>query len=224
VPKVQGAIKCQKHIYYSPENKWMCFDIGLRLSDEEYLRYLSGNEYRELLKQFDLPYLTPLFVGSFDQAVAYSNEFSSTIATTYYGLPPLEDNICEGIVIKPIISCRLGNGDRVALKSKNPKFSEKSKEHKPKVPIEMKEETKVIFNALMCLLNENRVNSAISKIGQVSGKDFGKLVGAVTQDIIKEYEKDNQQLSYLEDYHLITKSLGKEIATFIKTNFLDIFK
>ncbi len=224
VPKNNTAQKVQKGVFYHPDNQWISYDGRLYFGEEERSIYLPMNEFRDLLTQVNIPFLKPLFIGSFQECLEYPDEFISIIATEYYNLPPLPDNICEGWVSKPIIPCYLGNGDRVMLKSKNAKFAENKGQKKPAIKIEMSEETKVIYGELLCLLNDNRVESAISKLGQVTKDDFGKILGMVTKDIVHEYTKDHPGLEDSDDYHLITKALNREASGIVRQKFLEAMR
>ena len=54
-------------------------------------------------------------IEPFEECLKYSNLFQTKIPEMY-GLEPIENNIAEGVVIKPVKDLRFGNGQRVILK------------------------------------------------------------------------------------------------------------
>src|SRR5688572_29770050 len=73
VKPVQSALMCQYGIDYCPQNEFMAFDIF----DGNY--YLNYDVMIEILEESGLPFLKPLFRGSYDQVVNYDPEFTTTI-------------------------------------------------------------------------------------------------------------------------------------------------
>ena len=214
VEKVKGAIKVQKGIEYCPENDFYVFDI--LINDEEYLTVLESNE---LFEKFDFFYSKSLFVGSLDEAIQYPNEFQSTIPNLK-GLPLIENNSCEGVVIRPEKALFFKGGSRVILKNKNEKWSEKA--HRKSNAIKKVEFTEVgqkVFAELVTYNTENRLNNVISKLGEVTIKQFGQVLGMMSQDILTDFEKDfPNQLSDLqkEERKQINKELNKEVTQLIR--------
>ena len=78
-------------------------------------------QFIDLAEQFDLLYAKPLFSGSFKDALEYQNDFQTTIPGIL-GLPEIEDNIAEGVVIKPENAMFFHDGSRLILKNKNAKI------------------------------------------------------------------------------------------------------
>jgi Rnl2 family RNA ligase len=114
----------------------------------------------------------------------------------WLGLPPIADNICEGIVIRPVEPVYLRNGSRVLLKSKNARFAEKKavKKRAPKLFVEPS--YSAMLNKLLIVaeqyITENRLNNVVSKIGEVSlPKEMGKLIGLFSKDILDDFLKEH---------------------------------
>lgn len=129
--------------------------------------------------------------------------FTSTIPALF-GLPPLDRNIAEGVVLKPVRNCFLSGGDRVIVKKKSDAFKEVSGlknmlNHKPKraegaasPPSPLEEDMlrfRPIFDFFLFIsisyVTDNRLRAVISKIGAVPRKDLPKLIGLLAQDALK---------------------------------------
>lgn len=217
------VMKIQKGIFYSPQNHFYPFDIKVNG------RYIDVDTFNSICEQLNILYAKTLFRGTFEECLEYPNEFQTHIPN-WLGLPPIKDNICEGIVIKPIYPKFFGNGQRVILKNKNEKWSEKANKGSenrrgPKIKIVVSEKIQNIFNEINNLITENRLQNVLSKFGSVTQKDFGKLSGLYIRDILLEYKKDNDdKINSLEkkDKKILNKMVGKESSTLIRSNFLNI--
>ena len=215
----QSAYKAvQKEVWYSPNLEYMPFDLAF---DGVYVNVHTANHN---FTHAGMNYLKPLFEGTFEECLEFKNKFQSTVPE-YFGLPLIEDNTCEGIVIKPVEPAFFGDDmGRVILKSKNAKFSEKGDKMKaPKEAIILEGKPKEVVEELFSLVTENRLKNVISKIGEVTRKDFGKLQGGMVQDIFEEYLKDNS-LDDLEQKvrKTINKMLGTQVSLLIRPNFANI--
>jgi Rnl2 family RNA ligase len=169
-------------------------------------------------------YAKALFTGTFDECLAYKNEYPTTISKLH-GLPDLEDNICEGNVLKPMKAMCKPSGSRIILKNKNDRFKEKESSKKVKVKKEIPPELQEAINVAAGYITENRLRNVLSHIGEVSQKEFGKVIGAFSQDVLADFEKENADL--LKDFerdelNTINKAVGKESANLIRANFLNI--
>lgn len=217
VPPVQNSSKVQKGVQYCPQNEILVYDI---LVDGT---FLDARKVVNLCDHYHIPYLKILFSGSMEECLSYSNEFQTTIPG-YFNLPPIENNICEGVVIKPVQAKFLGGGSRVILKNKNSKFSEKQKETKA-ASIPLDEELQKVAGNLFVYITENRLRNVLSHAGEVTNKDFGKILGAFNKDIFEEFQKENDNLlNTLEkaDRKRIQKLVNAKGAGMIRNNFLNI--
>jgi Rnl2 family RNA ligase len=164
-----------------------------------------------------------LFQGTLDECLEYPNAFQSCIAG-WLGLPPVEDNICEGIVIRPVEPTFFRNGSRLLLKSKNAKFAEKKaiKKRQPKPFVEptYSEALKELLNVTEAYVTENRLNNVISKIGHVSiPRETGKLIGLFSKDTLDDFLKE-----YGNDYALLEKSEQKIVNTYVNKQAVGLIK
>jgi Rnl2 family RNA ligase len=219
VPHVQNATKVQKGVYYCPQNDFYGFDI---MVDGQ---YLSVDETNALYDEFGIPRADTLFRGSLEECLKYPNEFQSKLAEKF-GLPPIDNNICEGVVIKPVEPKFLFDGSRVILKNKNEKFTEVQKESKPKTVIpELSLEAQKALEVMSSYVTENRLKNVLSKLGSISKQDFGKVMGAMNQDITEDFLKDHEGLlNVLEkpERKRVTKQVYGQAAQLIRGNFLNI--
>ena len=220
VNKVKGAKRLQKGVHYHPDNLFYAFDI--RVDG----KYLSVDECNELFEQVGLFYARPIFRGTFEECLNYPNKFISKISG-WLGLPPIEDNVAEGIVIKPVEPRFLGIGERAILKSKNEKFEErKSIKKRPKKPVKevtFSEAGERLLEELESMVTENRLQNVLSKKGEMPypvPKDyFGEIMKDFSLDIWEEFNKDFEQ-DYVnldkQEQKKISKKLNQEAAQLVK--------
>lgn len=224
VEREYNAITVQKGIYYTPKNMFYCFDIKINGT------FVDEHKKEELCKKFDIFYDEPLFEGTFDECLEFKNEYQTTIPEKF-NLPEIENNICEGNVIKPIEPKYFWNGSRVILKNKNEKWSEKEKGNKNKGQKQKQEEIKLSENAqklldeILTYVTENRLRNILSKMEKITDKDFGKIIGNCQKDTMEDFLKDNKEEFIALDkkeQKAITKKSGAEWALLLRKNFLDI--
>ncbi|QMV33811.1 RNA ligase 2 [Escherichia phage DK-13] len=114
----------------------------------------------------------------------------------------------EGFVLKPDVPAWLPNGERVAIKCKNSKFSEKKKSDKPiKAAVVLSQNDMDLLWNFTDYVTVNRINNVISKIGEVTPKDFGKVMGLTVQDILEEAGREGLELSLTENPVEVKKQL-----------------
>ena len=182
----------QKGVYYSPIHEFYAFDIYI--TNEENGRYLSVEEANTFFEQGGFIYAKTLFSGTLEQCMQYPND-SVSVIPQWFGLPPIEDNICEGVVIRPLVPTYFSDGTRVLLKNKNNRFGEKlsGKKRNPQWLIESTY-SESLNNLLLTVedyVTENRLNNVISKIGQIAlPKEISKLIALFSEDILKDFLKE----------------------------------
>lgn len=221
---IKNVSLVQKGIYYNPDQCFVGFDICLNYSDGLY-EYLSVDDKYELFEKFNIPYTKELFRGTLKECVEYTNEFPSTIPAQF-GLPVLEDNLCEGTVIKPVKCLFLRNGSRAILKNKNKRFSEIKNSRSPKnnVKAELPEHIGRVLETMRMFINENRLNNVVSKIGEVSiPRDLGKLTGFLTKDALEDFMKmhgNDFDLLEKDEKKKLQKMLSNESMQFVKSVYM----
>jgi len=213
IKNINSSIKVQKGVYYSPNNIFYAFDILLNNN-----LFLSIEESNELFSSIGFLYAKTLFKGSLKEVLNYPNTFQSTISKDL-GLPPIEGNTCEGIVIKSLNNLNFENGKRVILKNKNEKWAEREKNKKRKKKPIIGDKIKILIQEIEGYVTENRLNNVISKVGEISQKDFGKIMGMFSKDVIEDFQKDyKNDISNLKDKELklVTKSITPKMAKLLK--------
>jgi len=208
------AQKVQKGIYYGPNNYFYGFDI--LLNTDTYLDVEKANSYFEKHK---LLHAKTLFKGTLEDCLKYPNDIDTTIPKAL-NLPQLTPNVAEGVVIRPINNKILNNGVRVILKNKNDKWSENKAYHNS-IILQDKPSDKVIKlqEALLTYVTENRLNNVLSKIGETSKNDFGRILGLFNKDVIEDFLKDYHHITdkmEKKEVKLVTKSFSKTAVKLVK--------
>lgn len=218
VSKVSSAILVQKGIYYCPDNDFYAFDILVNRD-----QYLDTETINELFETTGFLYAKSLFRGSLDDCLRYPNNFQSTISKEF-GLPELKQNICEGVVIRPVKPCFFKNGSRVLIKNKNEKWKENNNfldKEFLKAALNQQEtlsdDAQLLCEEITKFISENRLNNVISKIGSVTQKDFGKLLGLFCKDALDDFLK-----VYKNEYEQLEKYECKAINKFLNTHSVSL--
>ena len=115
VEPVPGARPVQKGIWYAPGYDFYAFDIYVFTKDGGF--FLPVLEATRLFSTAGLLYAWNRFVGLLDDCLSYPHVFPTSIPADL-DIPPLANNLCEGIVIKPLDPVYLPDGRRVAIKVK----------------------------------------------------------------------------------------------------------
>ncbi|MDR3185083.1 MAG: RNA ligase, Rnl2 family [Prevotellaceae bacterium] len=216
-----AVLTIQKGVYYCPAHEFYGFDIYAAGTDRR--RYFPVDETNAFFEESGILYAKTLFHGTLDECLAYPNDFPSQISG-WLGLPPVEDNICEGVVIRPVEPAFLSNGSRVLLKSKNSRFAEKKAVKKRQPALFVAPTYSEALNDQLALteayVTENRLDNVVSKIGQVSlPKETGKLIGLFSKDILDDYLKE-----HASSYALLEKSEQKILNRHINKQATDLIK
>jgi Rnl2 family RNA ligase len=201
----------QKEVQYHPDNKFLIFDIAV---DDVYIDYETMHLF-EHSNRYLVDFIPVL--GVFDTlqgALELNAEFQTLI----------EDNMSEGLVIKPSRDFFLYDNDRVIIKKKSKAFSEKSTVKEPKVSIVYSDRINHIISIAESYVTLNRLNNVLSKEGwtieDLESKVLGKSIGLFTTDSIVDFIKDNQEAYnslIKEEQKIITKHLAGFAAKFLKS-------
>ena len=239
VEPVKGAVKLQGRVNYCPDNQLVCLDIFyFHPTDNggfgDYLAPETVNEYCDKvgIKHQQIKAILP-----FDEAIAYPNDYTDDTGVELFGLPPIENNVTEGVVLKPKIPGRFNNGSRLIAKNKNHIFLERgTKTNKIKnPPTPMSELDKEWFNTYMEFVTESRMYSAISKVdtSKLTNKDFSTILKLFLEDADKDFNKEyggkikelEGQLS-LEEFNFmkVLKAAKQEAAAMIRPKFVEFLQ
>ncbi len=221
VPAEKGITLIQKGVYYTPGHEFYGFDIFVFEGGQG--RFLPVGEVNEIFEAEGFFYAKTLFRGSLEACLKYPNAFQSKISQ-WLGLPDIANNICEGVVIRPVEPQYLKNGSRVLIKNKNARFAEKKGVKKRnKVfsePIPYSDSLKALLPEVEAYVTQNRLNNVVSHIGEVTfPKDFGKVMGLYAKDILTDFLKEHGgEYSALDkcEQKSLNRELNKMAANFVK--------
>ncbi len=227
VPEAEHLQAIQTGVYYAPDIHFSAFDIGI-VNDQGTKYYLDYETAVSYFEQFGIPYIKPLLIGRFNEALNFNIRINSPVPQQQFGLPELEQNLIEGVVIKPY---NLKNtellSNRPIIKLKNPEFDEEEKFHKAEkwsfIPdISSKAENlSFIIDELRTYVSQNRLESVISKVGALDIKNMlriSEIKSEFLQDVITDFNENNGNLLEElnnEDQEWITERLHSEIQKVI---------
>jgi Rnl2 family RNA ligase len=211
----EHAKKVQGHVWYHPDNIFYAFDI--KINDI----YIDNLDFQIICMNYEIFNAKQLFQGTLQECLNFNNAYQTTIPDKFW-LPKIEDNICEGNVIKPVTPLFFPNGERVILKNKNQRFSEIShKKDKTNEKKELSERANKLLAELLTYVTENRLNNVISKIGEVTIKDFSEVIKQFSADILNEFMNNNdEEMKYLEneEQKILRKTMNSKASTLIRSN------
>lgn len=217
VVPVKDAIKVQKGIEYAPHNEFYGFDIKLNGTT-----YLDTDLANQIFEETGFFYAKILFQGTLEEALKFPNAFGSKIPA-WLGLPEIEDNMCEGTIIKTLKTRYFGNGARVILKNKNEKWTEKSKvvrkERPARKDVHFSGKAREIWEEIRSYVTVNRLNNVVSKTGEFEPEMMGKIIGLFSQDVLEDFEKD-----FPEAFAAIEKDEQKRINKKLNSLVIDLVK
>lgn len=178
----------QSEIKYGCEQTFIAFD--LRTSDD----YFSQEDLESVCSSFGIPCVESLGICTFEELLQKNVETHSLIAKKN-GL----DSIIEGFVWKPVVTQWLYKDaertikERVVIKYKSEAFSERKKDSKQPKVVKLAAANAILGefeNEIDAFINEARVSAVASKIGEVSIKDFGKIIPLFVNDVIDDIYKN----------------------------------
>ena len=219
----------QSGMCYSLEQDFVAFDMRWINEDGRLGWALDKLTMLTLKDDYNLP-VTPLIglYDTFEEALAVEESFTSKLIRQDFDGAE-EHKETEGVVIEPNNAVYEPNGSRVYLKKKTKRFLEKGGKPniKHKVPMLLQESVQLKLDEALLFLNNNRFDSVVSKIGEVSIKDIGKVMGLLTQDIVVDMEKDLEQSVDLwfetkGEKQLFMKNLQKVVQDFVKPILLSM--
>ncbi|HAP64032.1 MAG TPA: 2'-5' RNA ligase [Cytophagales bacterium] len=212
VPEVQAI---QTGVYYAPGIHFCAFDLAMEDPELGTKRYLDYETAVGLFDEHSIFYAKPLLVGKFNEVLNFDTRINSTVPAQL-GLPPLAENLIEGVVVKPYEAWdETAVSVRPIVKLKNPEFEEDKKFHeankwsfRPEVQSKS-EELAYILTELRAYVVPNRLESAISKIGAPDPSNAQRMA-----DIEAEFLQD-ALADFGEDYEGLLDELAPEDQTWI---------
>lgn len=191
----------------------LCNTFGFKMAP-----LLGRGKFDDLIQ---LPNMLDVVVNDYNELA--KNEGISVANKHVWKAVVAEDNIAEGYVLKPCYPKFLPNGSRVAIKCKNSKFSEKAKSDKPVKPKAVLTEVDTeVLNKLAEFATLNRVGNVISKIGEISTKDFGKVMGLTVKDIFEEAEREDIGLHQADQPDVVKKELISIVQNVLRPAWIEL--
>lgn len=193
VPFEERAV--QEGIYYSQQIEFMVFDVAI--IEQEKLQFMNFFQMEEYLKQTDFFYSKPLMIGNFQTVQKYNLNFDSHIPSQL-GLPilPQGTNTAEGVVIKPVepvfIKDKKGNEVRCLIKKKHPKFQEISDD------FSLSDAQKSYEFIFLKLVNQNRFQSVVSKIGRLTRDNKDEILESLIEDTWTDFYTYYSQIQIVD--------------------------
>ena len=214
------ASRVQKGVFYSPDNHWSAFDIAYRLKGDETFTFLGASDFFLACDVCNIPTVPLLKVANnLTEALEYPNNGSSVVYKNY-NLPEItsEENIMEGVVIRPFDKDLWMGQSRVILKNKNDHFKEKSHVVRPEVTQNYSENLNNALAEAATYITVNRVNNVISHEGEVTENDIGRLIGLVAKDALDEYLQESKTYPLLEkpECGIVKKMFARQFAGLVR--------
>ncbi len=158
-------------------------------------------------------YAKPLLIGKLKEALNFNTRINSRIPAEL-GLPELESNLIEGVVVKPFNLSDPGLlSTRPIVKLKNKELEEEERFHEAKkwsfIPeVNSKtEDLSYILDDLKRYITRNRLQSAISKIGEPDPSNEKRQ-----KEIIKEFLADTMEDFKLNNPGVLEELIAEEIS------------
>ena len=232
VREVDHVQEIQSGVYYTPSVEFMAFDIAIATAPGQ-LEFLPFSGALDHLTGAGIAGVPVCHVGTLDEVLALPVTFPTRVPECF-GLPPLADNLAEGLVIRPYeesVHALLENGKATILKRKHPAFAETSYHEAQRWPGRSRAaaERDALGRAddlTTAMLTENRIDSAISKIGPPDSPEARREVEAeVLRDIRDELEErhgavllelglEDRQLLWSVAADAITEAVAERAAAF----------
>lgn len=206
----------QRDIWYSQKRMFCGFDI---LADNQFMDIEKANE---VFKECGIFYLQPIQIGTLDELLDFDVETLYTTIPEQLGLPRMENNFAEGIIIRPLTEMRTRRDNRIILKKKRSKYSEKKtvKNHMIKSKEPISEKVMKLINELESYITLPRLENLVSKEGHLEdARRVMKYAGLYSQDIFKEYEENTgHRLNTMEtsERKIVSTTINKFSCDFIR--------
>lgn len=223
VKPIKGISKVQGANYYN-DLGFMLFDTILFNKDKTDRIFINQDEFKELAIRSGFDVARTLFRGTLRDCLKCEENFETTIPELY-NLPKIEHNAAEGLVIKQVASVPLS--ERIIVKKKSEKYNEIKKALKRERNMTLKQisvtsEYLEVLSFVDSCINEQRFNSARSKIGEFSDnpRTVGLYMKEMSLDILNEIYDDADISEIYNSLELdasasIRKAISKHVGKFL---------
>lgn len=200
----------QKGVDYGEKKRFLAFDIEVNdvLMSQKYML--------ELFKELNLTHhLVPVLdiVKGLEEALNYNTKFDTLLMDK-------DDNISEGVVIKPYNNVySFEDGSPFYLKKKNKEFIQRAKQQIAKTDNHSDEYVQV-RELYKEYLTENRVTGIFSQHGEIQepsqmGEYIKLVMDDAREDFLKDYMEEFNRLSQQEKGRIFSVT-GSEVAPILK--------
>jgi len=212
----------QSGMCYSEEQDFVAFDMCF-LNEDGTKHPIEKKAVMTLESDYNIPVVPVVGVfNTLEEALEVNESFDSLLMREGFSGDDKHKE-AEGVVIEPNTPVYEPNGSRIYLKKKTKRFLEKSGKPtvKHKQVTTLSPVVKEVLERSTPYICKNRFDAVVSKIGEVTIKDIGKVMGLMTQDIIVDIEKDldiviDQMFDNKADKQSYMKNLQKYVQDFIK--------
>ncbi|UNI74693.1 RNA ligase II [Acinetobacter phage AB-Navy97] len=221
----------QKEVDYGPKSFYV-FDIYMDAPDAGFSHgWWADDKVQEFCDYRGLKIAPLIARGTLEQLLKLPVEFDSIVPSltwenmyNVHPQPAPKDNVAEGLVIKPNTPMFLRSGSRLAIKYKTDKFKEKGKSKLPKIPTPLPPEDLELLSKFSEYVTKARISNVVSHIGEVTTKDFGKVMGLTMKDIFEEAEREGLTLNAAQQPSKFKAELQKIVTTEIREIWLDLIQ
>ena len=223
-----GFLHVQKGVYYCPGIEFSAFDVCVNIPQSNKQQWMNYDLCQQLFENSGLWYSKPVIRGTLAEVLQYDIKRNSTIPKLL-GLPELEQNQMEGIVIKSVEPIYYGRHQlRAMYKMKNIKFQEVN----PKPPPTKYERNrdarseaivKIYEELARYVMNDNRADGISSKIGRITESNVTEAAEALFNDALKDFLKDSSDLWNSVDTDVqetVQKNMKSAAVTFVNEYIL----
>jgi len=196
VPPMPGATPVQTGIWYAPEVRFALFDIVVEPAEREEGEFLAHSEVQSLGAAHGLFIVPVLGRGPRSDVERLPLRFASHVPMLL-GLPRLDGNMAEGLVLKP--DARMPPSMRFVTKVKLPEFDDarfdESTPWNRNAPLDLE-----ALRALASrMINGPRLDSARSKVGPARTALVDEVVLDVLADLDAAFPLAYRSLSPAEE-------------------------
>lgn len=186
----------QKEVSYVNRIAFLAFD--LRVGNPGI--FVDHDVFEQECTTANVPYIKTLARGTFDELMQFDVETFQTTIPSYYGLPAIEHNYAEGVVLKPVIPRRFRTQSRVIIKKKRSTFDEikSKKNNKPNQSVKQRVGSNATIDPVVeqwtqevdTYVSENRLRNVLSK-HSIGSENFKKIIGLFIQDCWLDFQKEH---------------------------------
>lgn len=197
VAAVDGVEPVQTGVYYCPDIRFAAFDVAV-VNGQSERSFLPYRDTATMCRTAGMPIVPEVARGMLPELLALPVEFPTRVPSAL-GLPPLQNNLAEGMVIRPWDRevALPGRYARLLIKRKNSRFAER-RYHGARAwaAPPSRDALAQAERAALDLVTRNRVNDAISKTGRPDGSsERQEEIGAeVARDVRETLEESHGAL------------------------------